>query len=187
MKQEKDENGFYYLDTEYAKELLQNDGVYIEDDGEIYRLKKDIWRMWKDQKKPLTNEILDNDSKADNGLQFKHYVFAEYYLKYGNITKVCKDLNISRPTAYEWLKRDDVTKYLQERQQEIKEEYKQVNDNLYMACMCELNDIITSFNQTPDKIKAIDTYLKHYANMKRLKADAGHSDTEVKLIDDVTE
>lgn len=187
MELEKDENGFYYLNNDAVEEMLQGNGFYISSDNEISNIKYEIYRLWQDQKKPITKEMLDADTKADTSLAFKHFIFAESYLKCSNITKVCKDLNISRPTAYEWLKRDDVQKYLQERQDEAKAEFKNINDNLYMNCITELNDIITGFNANADKIKAIDTYLKHYANMKRLKADAGHSDTEVRLIDDVTE
>lgn len=187
MELEKDENGFYYLNNDAVEEILQDNGFYISGDSEISKIKYEIYRLWQNQKKPLTKEMLDADTKADTNLAFKHFIFAEKYLKCSNITKVCKDLNISRPTAYEWLKRDDVQQYLQERQAEAKAEFKNINDSLYMNCITELNDIITGFNMNGDKIKAIDTYLKHYANMKRTNTGHADDDDKVILIDDVQE
>ena len=190
MKQKKDKQGFYVLDDEYARELLLNDGIYLDNNIALSSIRADIWRIWKNQKEPLTNEILDNDSMVESNLSFKHFVFAEQYLIYGNITKVCKELNISRPTAYEWLKRDDVQKYLQERKQEKQDEFKQINDNLYMTCISEINDIVTGYNSNADKIKAIETYLKHYSNMERIKTlKKGGTDETIPVVitDDITE
>lgn len=168
MELEKDDDGFYSINKEYVYQLLQENGFFVDDDSLLTDIKYDIYRLWQNQKEPLTQEILDKDTKADTDLLFKHFVFAERYLHCSNITKVCKELNISRPTAYEWLKRTDVQKYLQERQKEAQDEFKSIHDNLYMNCITELNKIITaSFNSDADRIKAIDTYLKHYANMKK--------------------
>ena len=187
MELEKDEDGFYWLNDDALYEILAKNEIYTDDETQLHNLKYEIYRLWKNQKKPITAEMLDADTKAETKLNFKHFIFAESYLKCSNITKVCKDLNMSRPTAYEWLKRKDVQAYIKERQAEAKAEFKNINDSLYMNCITELNDIITGFNMNGDKIKAIDTYLKHYANMKR--TNTGHADDgeTTTLVDDVQE
>lgn len=173
MKQEKDKNGFYLLSKEYTEELLNNEGIYPQNNSEITEVQEDIWRIWKNQKEPLTNEVLNKDSLAENNLAFKHFVFAEQYLTCSNITKICENLNISRPTAYEWLKRDDIQNYLQERRREIETDAKQIYANTLNACFSTLSDMITTdFGiDNTDRIRAIDTFLKHYENIERINME----------------
>ena len=184
-----DDDGFYSITTTDLFNLLAKYDIYIQDDAELSRIHTDINRLWKNQRELITPTSLDEYSRNDNGLQYKHYLLCEEYLKDSNITRLSALLHLSRPTIYEWLKRDDVKKYLQERKAELEEENIRQYKDLYKLCFEELAGHIKGHfaEKDADKIKAIEVYLKHYETMKRLKADAGHSDTEVRLIDDVTE
>lgn len=184
-----DDDGFYSITTTDLFNLLARYDIYVQDDAELDKIHKDINRLWKDQKKLITPTSLDEYSKKDNGLQYKHYLLCEEYLKDSNITRLSALLHLSRPTIYEWLKRDDVQKYLQERKEELEEENRRQYKDLYKLCFEELAGHIKGHfaEKDADKIKAIEVYLRHYETMKRLKADTGHADTQVNIVDDVTE
>ena len=100
----------------------------------------------------------------------QHFIFCEEYLKRGKIKPTCEHLGISRNTAYTWLKDKKVQEYLTSRQDEIKEETNNTFLNTYRECFNVLNEMITDNNlYDSDKIKAIDTFLKHYTNIERIK------------------
>ena len=118
----------------------------------------------------ITNDNLNKSSEERNGLNFKHFIFCEEYIKRGKIKPTCDYLGISRNTAYLWLKDDKVQNYLKERQEEIKQDTDNTFKMTYNECFNQLNEMINStYIQNGDKIKAIDTFLKHYENIERLK------------------
>ena len=70
----------------------------------------------------------------------------------------------------EWYVRNEVQNYLKERQEEIKQDTDNTFKMTYNECFNQLNEMINStYIQNGDKIKAIDTFLKHYENIERLK------------------
>lgn len=162
-----DENGFYKLGTRQAQKLLSNMGLYVEE-SQTNEVIKMIWQLWENQKQMITVESLNNYSKKDNGLEFKYFMFVEEYIKTGRITTTCKNIGISRMTAYEWLKKEEVNKYLISRQEEIKAESKQIYENIYNNCFENLNKFITN-DYSQEQLKAIDIFLKHYEAMNRAK------------------
>ena len=63
-----------------------------------------------------------------------------------------------------------IQNYLKERQEEIKQDTDNTFKMTYNECFNQLNEMINStYIQNGDKIKAIDTFLKHYENIERLK------------------
>jgi hypothetical protein len=173
-----DKDGYYDIKTDDVYTLLAKNDIYIADNYKLQEVAEDIRHLWKNQKEMITSKSLDAYSTEENGLQFKHYLLCEEYLKDSNITKLSKELHISRPTIYEWLKRDDVQKYLKARKSEIEADTKQIYNDTFYACFDALRDIIQGDfgTSTTDRIKAIDVYLKNYVNIAKLKQDAGTTD-----------
>ncbi len=168
-----DKYGFYDITTDEVDTLLAKNGIYITDNYKLQEIADDIRHLWKNQKEMITSTSLDNYSTEENGLKFKYYLLCEEYIKDSNITALSKKLNLSRPTIYEALKRDDVQAYLQARKSEIEADTKQVYSDTFYACFNALKDIISDdfSTNTGDRIKAIDVYLKHYVNIAKLKQD----------------
>ena len=165
---EKDDEGFYKLNDTIVNKILSENGFYITKDKED--IKNVIYDTWENQKELLTNANINKSSEERNGLNFKHFIFCEEYIKRGKIKPTCDYLGISRNTAYLWLKDDKVQRYLKERQDEIKQDTDNTFKQTYNECFNQLNNMINStFIQNDDKIKAISTFLKHYENMQRLK------------------
>ena len=164
---EKDDEGFYKLNDTIVNKILSENGFYITKDKED--IKNVIYDTWENQKELLTNANINKSSEERNGLNFKHFIFCEEYIKRGKIKPTCDYLGISRNTAYLWLKDDKVQRYLKERQDEIKQDTDNTFKQTYNECFNQLNNMINStFIQNDDKIKAISTFLKHYENMQRL-------------------
>lgn len=165
---QKDSNGFYKINDVVVKKVLSDSGFYIT--GDKSDIKNAIYDTWEDQTQIITNDKLNKSSKERNGLNFKHFIFCEEYIKRGKIKPTCDYLGISRNTAYLWLKDDKVQNYLKERQEEIKQDTDNTFKMTYNECFNQLNEMINStYIQNGDKIKAIDTFLKHYENIERLK------------------
>lgn len=165
---QKDSNGFYRINDVVVKKVLSDNGFYIT--GDKSDIKNAIYDTWEDQTKILTNTNLNKSSEERNGLNFKHFIFCEEYIKRGKIKPTCDYLGISRNTAYLWLKDDKVQYYLKERQEEIKQDTDNTFKMTYNECFNQLNELINGkYIQNDDKIKAISTFLKHYENMQRLK------------------
>lgn len=166
----RDDEGFYELDDTITNKVIKDSGFYITDDEAIKEIKQEIFNTWENQKEILTQDSLNKYSEQRNGINFKHFIFCEEYIKRGKIKPTCEHLGISRNTAYLWLKDDNVQRYLKERQDEIKQETDNTFLNTYRACFNALDNMInSSYMQNSDKIKAIDTFLKHYTNIERLK------------------
>lgn len=165
---QKDSNGFYEINDVVVKKVLSDSGFYIT--GDKSDIKNAIYDTWEDQTQMITNDNLNKSSEERNGLNFKHFIFCEEYIKRGKIKPTCDYLGISRNTAYLWLKDDKVQNYLKERQEEIKQDTDNTFKMTYNECFNQLNEMINStYIQNSDKIKAIDTFLKHYENIERLK------------------
>lgn len=165
---QKDNNGFYEINDVVVKKVLSDSGFYIT--GDKSDIKNAIYDTWEDQTQMLTNDNLNKSSEERNGLNFKHFIFCEEYIKRGKIKPTCDYLGISRNTAYLWLKDDKVQNYLKERQEEIKQDTDNTFKMTYNECFNQLNEMINgTYIQNDDKIKAISTFLKHYENMQRLK------------------
>lgn len=143
------------LNNNYIKEQITNDF----NDYQI------------DKTKPLTYTDLDEKVKEEEGLNYKYLLFSEEYIKRnGNIKATCEYIGIGRATAYRWLELDEVKDYLKKREDEITTATDNTFKNTYNECFNELNKMITNDNlNRSDKIKAIDTFLKHYENIERLK------------------
>lgn len=166
----KDDDGFYKLNDAIINKVIRDSNFYISNTEAREHIKDEIFNVWENQKEILTQENLNQYSEKQNGINFKHFIFCEEYLKRGKIKPTCEYLGISRNTAYLWLKDEKVQTYLKSRQDEIRQETDNTFLSTYRACFDELNELITTPNIMNDtKIKAIDTFLKHYANIERLK------------------
>lgn len=167
LKQE-DSEEWYSLSEDDIFELLANEGFYIDSDN--YKLKRSIqkimFQLWENQHKPLTNESLNDYSIKREGLPFKKYLFCEEYMKSGNITKTCESLCIGRTTGQRYLNDEEVKKYIQERREQMKSENETRMKEGFHKCFNKLLEITEeSGHQDSDRIRAIDTFLKHYSNV----------------------
>ena len=169
---------WYSLTEDDIFNLLANEGFYIDSDN--YKLKKSIqkimFQLWENQHKPLTNESLNDYSIKREGLPFKKYLFCEEYMKSGNITKTCESLCIGRTTGQRYLNDEEVKKYIQERREQMKSENETRMKEGFHKCFNKLLEITEeSGHQDSDRIKAIDTFLKHYSNVMN-PTDKGNLD-----------
>ena len=174
----KESEEWYSLTEDDIFDLLSKEGFYIDSDN--YKLKRSIqkimFQLWENQHKPLTSESLNDYSIKRQGLPFKKYLFCEEYMKSGNITKTCESLCIGRTTGQRYLNDEEVKAYIQERRQEMKSENEERMKEGFHKCFNKLLEITEeSGHQDSDKIKAIDTFLKHYSNMMN-PTDKGNFD-----------
>lgn len=161
-------NGEYKLDS-IIDQVYEEEGFSI-DEKEKERFKNIIQRLWKNQERFPSEEILKEESIKQNGIGFKEFLFCEEYIKQGKITKTALTLGIGRTTCYEYLKKEEVKEYLEKRRKEIKEESDNLLKTGFYDCFSELQNMISSrgYMQDHDRIKAIDTYLRHYeANINK--------------------
>lgn len=166
----KDDNGFYKINNAIVSKVLSDTNFNINKD--LTPIKEAISLIWENKKTILNPKEINNISEKQNGINFKEFIFCEEYLKRGKIKPTCEYLGISRNTAYLWLNKDNVQKYLKQRQNEIKKETDNTFVLTYRNSFNELNNIINStIVDTNDKLKAIDVFLKHYENIERLKQE----------------
>ena len=123
-----------------------------------------------DHSKPYSFNDINEKLKEDEGLELKYLLFCEEYLKRGKLTDTCKYLGIGRATAYRWLEIEEVKTYLDKRKEELKTEAKERYKRLYNKCFDEIEKTIENSKDRQNKLKAIDIFLKHYDNAKRLEA-----------------
>jgi hypothetical protein len=167
---EKDSEGFYKLNDTIVNKVIEDNDFYITNSETKETIKTEIFNTWENQKELLTQDSLNKYSENRNGINFKYFIFCEEYIKRGKIKPTCDYLGISRNTAYTWLKDEKVSNYLKDRQEEIRKETDNAFINTYRACFDELDDLIKgNYTNNTDKIKAIDTFLRHYANIQRVK------------------
>ena len=165
----KNKYGTYNLD-DVITEIAQDNDIVLDNTEQEDAFKKVLYNLYDDRTKLPNNDLINKASEEQNGINLKHYIFCEEYIKRGKIKPTCEYLGISRNTAYLWLKDENVQRYLKDRQDEIKRETDDTFIQTYRASFDELNKMIKSnYMQNSDKIKAIDTFLKHYENIERLK------------------
>lgn len=164
---DKDSEGNYEINDNIVTGLAKENGFNIIDDDKKEEIEQIISTIWEDKSEIITPETLDDYSKKRNGIDFKYFVFCEEYIKNGRITDVAKKLNIGRRTCYDYLQKKEVQAYLKERQDEIKEENTQLMKQRYNECFDELFKMTRESYpiMNTDRIKAIDTFLKHYENI----------------------
>lgn len=173
----KNSDGYYTLNDTIVNKVIKDSGFYVSDETEKKDIKNAIFDTWENQKEILTNDSINEYSEKRNGINFKHFIFCEEYIKTGKVKTTCDNLGISRNTAYLWLKDEKVQEYLKDRQDEIKRETDDTFIQTYRASFNELNKMINGrYLQTTDKIKAIDVFLKHYENIERLKQPIKNND-----------
>lgn len=173
----KNSDGYYTLNDTIVNKVIKDSGFYVSDETEKKDIKNAIFDTWENQKEILTNDSINEYSEKRNGINFKHFIFCEEYIKTGKVKTTCDNLGISRNTAYLWLKDEKVQEYLKDRQDEIKRETDDTFIQTYRASFNELNKMINGrYLQNTDKIKAIDVFLKHYENIERLKQPINNND-----------
>lgn len=170
--------GKYSLDTSYRwkddivkRTLIENEG--FTSGTELMNDVQDIVNQkWKDRTQMISSEKLNQFTKEDEGINFKQFLFCEEYLKTGKIKSTCEILGIGRTTAYNYLKEEDVQKYLKDRKEEMQKENEANRKKTFNECFDKLQEIMNEdFGDTADKIRAIDVYLKHYSNIFMRKND----------------
>lgn len=144
-------------------EMLDDDKRYLEE------VTKSLNNEIIDHSKPYSFEDINNNTKEEEGLEFKYLLFCEEYLKRGKLTETCKYLGIGRATAYRWLELEEVKEYLSNRKKELETEAKERYNNLYNKCLDELEDTINNSDRA-STLKAVDIFLKHHDNLRRIEA-----------------
>ena len=163
----------YFITTGEVESLLLKNGFQINDSYKIRDIKNTLEKIWQDKSKMLVPSILEKDSREWQGIPFKKFLFCEEYIKTGRVKKTCENLGIGRTTAFEYLKDKEVQDYLQERRKEMKEEAERIFENGMTESFEELMKIIkedsTSEGTLNRKVKAIDTFLRHYEYLTKPK------------------
>jgi hypothetical protein len=97
-------------------------------------------------------------------LNYKQSNFIECYIKHnGNISTTCKDLNITRQTAYIYLKNKDIKDEIEKKQQEIMQETLIKMQNNLTKATDELMKIIECKNTNDNvKINAINSLFNNW-------------------------
>lgn len=185
-----------FLKTEEHEEIYSNFGIVIPKKNDKYSMNLEQWKKdvvkrtliekegfsseselmndveeiinqkWKDRTQMISSKTLNENTKKDEGINFKKFIFCEEYLKTGKVKKTCELLGIGRTTAHNYLNDEEVKKYLKERQEEIMKENEDSRKKTFDECFEKLQEIMNEhFGNTGDKIKAIDVFLKHYSNI----------------------
>lgn len=170
--------GKYSLDTSYhwkddivKRTLIENEG-FTSGTELMNDVQEIVNQKWKDRTQMISSEKLNQFTKEDEGINFKQFLFCEEYLKTGKIKSTCEILGIGRTTAYNYLKEEDVQKYLKDRKEEMQKENEANRKKTFNECFDKLQEIMNEdFGDTADKIRAIDVYLKHYSNIFMRKND----------------
>ena len=170
--------GKYSLDTSYRwkddivkRTLIENEG-FTSGTELMNDVQEIVNQKWKDRTQMISSEKLNQFTKEDEGINFKQFLFCEEYLKTGKIKSTCEILGIGRTTAYNYLKEEDVQKYLKDRKEEMQKENEANRKKTFNECFDKLQEIMNEdFGDTADKIRAIDVYLKHYSNIFMRKND----------------
>ena len=165
------ERPYFSYSKEQIKNILSSEGLnpnkssLLSDTTQLEVITKNINNEIIDHTKPYTYEDVNEIVKENEGLDYKYLLFCEEYLNTGKITETCKKLGIGRNTAYRWLELDEVKEYLDKRKKEVIEENRERYNNIYNKCIDVLE---SSLNYYDTKLKAVDIFLKHYDNVRRL-------------------
>ena len=165
----KNRYGTYNID-DFIMTIAQDNEIVLDNQDQVKDFKNVVCNLYDDRTQLPNNDLINKASEERNGINLKHFIFCEEYIKRGKIKPTCEALGISRNTAYLWLKDEKVQKYLKDRQDEIKRETDGTFLQTYRESFNELNRLITSsYLDANERIKAIDVFLKHYENIERLK------------------
>lgn len=161
------------ISTLEIKMLLKKSGFKVESEEVLENIKDELSRLWKNKKEMIVPSTLENNSKELEGISFKKFLFCEEYIKTGRIKTTCLNLGIGRTTAFEYMKDKEVQEYLETRKQEIKRESEEVFKQGINEAFEELLKIIKEDSRRDEvlnrKVKAIDTYLRHFENITRTR------------------
>lgn len=159
------EDEYFYFEDSDIDQITNELGFQVYSNETLHEIKDKFYSLWKDQTKDTNTNQLDDQCKKDNGLPLKQFLFCEEYLKTGKIVDTCKNLGIGKTTAFEYLKKEEVKTYLNERRNTIKEETNQLLETNFQKAMEGLSNLMedSSFKSDDTRIKAIDTFLKYYS------------------------
>lgn len=164
-EEERQEDEYFYFEDSDIDQITNELGFQVYSIETLHEIKENFYSLWKDQTKDTNTKQLDDQCTVDNGLPLKQFLFCEEYLKTGKIVDTCKNLGIGKTTAFEYLKKEEVKSYLNERRNTIKEETNQLLETNFQKAMEGLSNLMedSSFKSDDTRIKAIDTFLKYYS------------------------
>lgn len=164
-EEESQEDEYFYFEDSDIDQITNELGFQVYSNETLHEIKDKFYSLWKDQTKDTNTKQLDDQCKKDNGLPLKQFLFCEEYLKTGKIVDTCKNLGIGKTTAFDYLKKEEVKSYLNERKATIKEETNQLLETNFQKAMEGLSSLMedSSFKSDETRIKAIDTFLKYYS------------------------
>lgn len=164
-EEESQEDEYFYFEDSDIDQITNELGFQVYSIETLHEIKENFYSLWKDQTKDTNTKQLDVQCKNDNGLPLKQFLFCEEYLKTGKIVDTCKNLGIGKTTAFEYLKKEEVKSYLNERRNTIKEETNQLLETNFQKAMEGLSNLMedSTFKSDETRIKAIDTFLKYYS------------------------
>ena len=125
-EEESQEDEYFYFEDSDIDQITNELGFQVYSIETLHEIKENFYSLWKDQTKDTNTKQLDDQCTVDNGLPLKQFLFCEEYLKTGKIVDTCKNLGIGKTTAFEYLKKEEVKSYLNERKATIKEETNQL-------------------------------------------------------------
>lgn len=166
-----DDEGFYRLEDSQIMRLLNENGIHIDSEEDRKKIKDIILQLWDNQKEMIFPNTLNEYSKEKNGIDFKYFLFCEEYIRRGRIKPTCEYLGIGRTTAYDYLKKEEVKNYLQQRREEITKESDEIIQKGMKDCFVALLEMGTkdSYVDNQTRVKSLDCYLKHYTNIIKKK------------------
>ena len=164
-EEESQEDEYFYFEDSDIDQITNELGFQVYSNETLHEIKENFYSLWKDQTKDTNTKQLDDQCKKDNGLPLKQFLFCEEYLKTGKIVDTCKNLGIGKTTAFEYLKKEEVKSYLNERRNTIKQETNQLLETNFQKAMEGLSKLMedSTFKSDETSIKAIDTFLKYYS------------------------
>jgi hypothetical protein len=164
-EEESQEDEYFYFEDSDIDQITNELGFQIYSNETLHEIKEKFYSLWKDQTKDTNTKELDDQCTIDNGLPLKQFLFCEEYLKTGKIVDTCKNLGIGKTTAFEYLKKEEVKSYLNERRNTIKQETNQLLETNFQKAMEGLSNLMeaSTFKSDETRIKAIDTFLKYYS------------------------
>ena len=164
-EEESQEDEYFYFEDSDIDQITNELGFQVYSIETLHEIKENFYSLWKDQTKDTNTKQLDDQCTVDNGLPLKQFLFCEEYLKTGKIVDTCKNLGIGKTTAFEYLKKEEVKTYLNERRSTIKQETNQLLETNFQKAMEGLSKLMedSTFKSDETRIKAIDTFLKYYS------------------------
>ena len=157
------EEELFYFDEEDIENISNELGFSSNEEG-LATIESELYPLWKDQTKETNISELEEECKKDNKLSLKKFLFCEEYLKTGNIMKTCRNLGIGKTSAFNYLKEKEVSEYLSKRREAIQQDTEQMIQQNFQKAMEGLSELMedSTFRSDEMRIKAIDTFLKHY-------------------------